>query len=289
MVPYAGTWHFYLDLMAHFRLAYLIGSVLAFGLCAGLRARHGLVLSGIALAVNAAAIVPWYWPTPRPDAHNLRILATNLLLENDRHADMVAYIANEDPDIIVVQEFSEIWARALDPIRETYPHTTEAARSDHAGIGIFSKLPLIDPRIDVMGPTNTPCAMAELFINGRRIRFLALHAFPPFNPIFANRRNVQFQDAAIYIQGATDLAIIAGDLNCTPWSSYYKRLERDSGLKNARRGFGLVPSWPTWSAYRIPIDHCLVSPGIGVKNFRLGPDLGSDHLPTVVDLHIPAS
>ena len=37
----------------------------------------------------------------------------------------------------------------------------------------------------------------------------------------------------------------------------------------------------------IPIDHCLISRDITVSNLYVGPDLGSDHLPLVADLHIP--
>ena len=37
----------------------------------------------------------------------------------------------------------------------------------------------------------------------------------------------------------------------------------------------------------IPIDQCLVSRGIQVANVRTGNDVGSDHLPLIVDLAIP--
>jgi endonuclease/exonuclease/phosphatase family metal-dependent hydrolase len=38
---------------------------------------------------------------------------------------------------------------------------------------------------------------------------------------------------------------------------------------------------------RIPIDHMLVSCSIGVASRRIERDVGSDHLPVVVDLVIP--
>jgi endonuclease/exonuclease/phosphatase (EEP) superfamily protein YafD len=65
-------------------------------------------------------------------------------------------------------------------------------------------------------------------------------------------------------------------------------------------GLGIHPTWPTPGTYRrlpklltpllaIPIDHCLVSHDITVSNLYVGPNIGSDHLPLVADLHIPAA
>jgi len=34
---------------------------------------------------------------------------------------------------------------------------------------------------------------------------------------------------------------------------------------------------------RIPLDNCLVSEEVAVAGRRVGPDIGSDHLPLVVD------
>lgn len=61
-------------------------------------------------------------------------------------------------------------------------------------------------------------------------------------------------------------------------------------------------SWPAptrhpdapldWSWLGIPIDHVLVTPGIGVTGYEVGPEIGSDHQPLTVDLIVgerPAS
>ncbi len=82
------------------------------------------------------------------------------------------------------------------------------------------------------------------------------------------------------------------------WSPYYKSFVRQTGLRNARQGFGILPTWPSKSSLSpvpatiapllsIPIDHCLISPKIKVVNIRTGPNVDSDHLPVITDLVIP--
>ena len=74
-----------------------------------------------------------------------------------------------------------------------------------------------------------------------------------------------------------------GDLNISMWAHHYARFEEVSGLSNARRGFGVAPTWPVWLfPGLIPIDHVLVSEQVVVTDFRTGPSIGSDHLPIVV-------
>jgi endonuclease/exonuclease/phosphatase (EEP) superfamily protein YafD len=56
-------------------------------------------------------------------------------------------------------------------------------------------------------------------------------------------------------------------------------------LRDSQLGFGVQPSFPTFSwAIRIPIDHCLVSPEVVVLDRKLAPSVGSDHFPVMVEL-----
>jgi endonuclease/exonuclease/phosphatase (EEP) superfamily protein YafD len=64
-------------------------------------------------------------------------------------------------------------------------------------------------------------------------------------------------------------------------------LEAGTGLVNATLESGLRPTWPTRPALaRIPIDHFLLSDHLNVASIRTGPDIGSDHLPLILDLAV---
>ncbi len=49
-------------------------------------------------------------------------------------------------------------------------------------------------------------------------------------------------------------------------------------------------SWPaSFWLLAIPIDHALVSEDVRVLDRRMGPSIGSDHLPIVLDIALPAN
>ena len=84
--------------------------------------------------------------------------------------------------------------------------------------------------------------------------------------------------------------IIAGDLNMTPWSY---RLQRFLARADMRRHATFLRSWPTDGQFRLPfpaflIDHVLTTPDIKTVSIRIGPKLGSDHLPVVAVLRLPS-
>ena len=82
---------------------------------------------------------------------------------------------------------------------------------------------------------------------------------------------------------------MAGDFNMTPWSYRLQRLLAAAGL---RRHATFLRSWPTDGQYRLPwpaflIDHVLTTPDVRSVSIRIGPNLGSDHLPVIAQLRLP--
>ena len=56
-------------------------------------------------------------------------------------------------------------------------------------------------------------------------------------------RNDQIRALAAYAAGVRGPIVLAGDFNLAMWNAGYRPLT-DAGLHNARKGYGVGPSWP---------------------------------------------
>jgi endonuclease/exonuclease/phosphatase (EEP) superfamily protein YafD len=84
-------------------------------------------------------------------------------------------------------------------------------------------------------------------------------------------------------------ALVVGDLNTTDFSPCFRDFLKASGLQDSRQGRGIQASWGPFPLLEIAIDHCLTAPEIAVMQRRVGPHLGSDHRPVIIDLRLPAA
>ena len=99
---------------------------------------------------------------------------------------------------------------------------------------------------------------------GSPFRLAALHALPPRSALLFRARTRQLEDVRTHLRETKgpEPLLVVGDFNTTPWSPSHRKFTRELNLRPARRGFGLVPTWPTWnSLLQVPIDHILLSPG----------------------------
>ncbi len=129
--------------------------------------------------------------------------------------------------------------------------------------------------------------VAEVETAGGAITELGTHPLPPGSPERLRLRDEQLTALAGFVAGLRKPLILAGDLNVTPWSPRFERLLRETGLTDTARGRGLQGTWPVGLPWmRIPIDHCLISESFRVVDRKVGPAVGSDHFPLLVDLEL---
>ena len=96
-----------------------------------------------------------------------------------------------------------------------------------------------------------------------------------------------FEELVQLISNQPDVVLVLGDLNMTFRSSLFQWFLRESGLRDSRRGFGWQATWPVAvPLLATPIDHGLVSHEINVLNRELGPNVGSDHFPVILEFSI---
>ncbi len=288
---YFGALDWRFELASHFKPQYLFVS-LAFGLgFAALKQWRWLIAASLCALISGFSVVPWHFSSSlaqasKPD-HKIRLLLSNVLFSNFRHDAFIDLARTEDPDLVFVQEATPTWAKTLEKLRGQYPHGVVLAAEGSGGIAALSRLPLLRAGDAGIGDYNGPSLEIRLNVGGQLVHIFSAHTLPPTGKVNLQRRNEQLNVIAERLNDLPNPNIVIGDLNTTMWSPYYKRFVERTGLVNAREGFGVLPTWPTWlPMMKIPIDHCLVSRDIRVVDVRTGPHIGSDHLPLIVDLAV---
>ena len=276
--------HFAIQLFTHFRLQYLVVSLGLLLLFKYLRSPWltGAIAAGVVL--NAVLVLPWYVGEDETSGGvELKLLHANVLSSNTEYDRLIRLLDTEAPDLVMLQEVSPDWLVALDELRANYPYSYAEAREGNFGIALFSRVPLRSVSHFDSPPFGYPTIVASLDIDGQVLHFIGTHPMIPVSGTFYDARNEQLAGVARLLGKQAEPKILVGDLNLSQWDINYKRLEQQGGVRNARKGFGILPTWPVFLPFAmIPIDHVLVSETISVTGFYSGPRIGSDHLPLVV-------
>jgi endonuclease/exonuclease/phosphatase (EEP) superfamily protein YafD len=290
MLGFLGAQWWALDLLAHFRVQYFILlTVVAVALLALQRWRSAIVFTVLAL-VNLAVIAPLYFGRTDAGPGSAKPIRVMLLNVNTRSGDIqrvVKLIPEVDADIMVLEEVDERWLAGLRSVTNAYPHSTLQPRPDNFGIAVFSKFPFRRARVESIGDADVPSIVARIQAPRGEFEIIATHPVPPMGDHLSRARNGQLDALAERARAAEPPVLLLGDLNITPWSPHFGRLLERSGLRDSERGHGVQPTWPAFNPLlRIPIDHCLHSPGIEILSRRIGPAVGSDHYPLIVEFVI---
>lgn len=281
--------HRNIELFSHFRLQYFVVSILLMLLFVVL---HSPVYAGALLVTaifNATFVLPWYFgDADKSTGAPLKLVHANVLFRNTDYQRLIDFVSDEDPDLIILQEVTPEWMHGIKMLSRNYPYAHDESQHGRYGIAVYSKTPLDSARRIESPPLGHPTVVAVTTINGEQITFISTHPTVPVGEQLYKSRNEQLQSLVELVKQAQGNVVLLGDFNASIWCAHYRRLEQASGLRNTRRGFGILPSWPTFLPFAmIPIDHVLVSKGIAVVETKMGRRIGSDHLPLVVTLALP--
>jgi endonuclease/exonuclease/phosphatase (EEP) superfamily protein YafD len=274
-----GSVHWVLELGTVLTLHCLVVLAAAALLAAVLRrARTAAILGTIAAVhgVFALSVAAERRAEPQQDA--VTILVANVYTANTDYQKLAALIAKTHPHVVGLVEVNAAWLEALAPHLMKYPYRYSIPREDNFGIALASRIPLDQLREDSYGPV--PTLSAVLRLSGLRVRLVLTHVLPPISTDYVEFRDLQLRRMAKAIRRDGMPTLIVGDFNATPFSAIFREAQSESGLHAVDSFQG---SWPTfWPALlRVPIDQVLASPALRVSR-RLGPDIGSDHLPVLV-------
>jgi endonuclease/exonuclease/phosphatase (EEP) superfamily protein YafD len=275
-----------LDLLAHFREPALALSLVAAASMIPIRRGVAVGLGLLALWQGWGLSTCW-WPNPvPPDSHSsdrLRVLSANLLFRNEDRASLIRLVRDERPDVLALIEVSRPWLDGLSPIRSDYPYRFDHP-SDEDGTGMalwLKRRPESVEWIDPLTEGGNPVLHAVVDFAGKSRDLWLIHFVSPLERLEPGR---EFSALVDRLRRDGGSSLVIGDFNTTDGSPHFARFLDRSGLRDSRLGFGRQGSWPTWSPYRIAIDHAFLSPDLAVDRRGLGPSIGSDHLPMLLEL-----
>ena len=281
------------DILTHFAPFWLAGGVVVVAYALMLAPRHlrtvFLTLGGVGVVAAAALILPELTRPMSPRApatapNQMKLVQFNVWGRNADLAETAQWIADQNADIVVIEEASPAIRDAI-LARRTY-HVV----CDKCQVMIFSKTPPLDS-----GTLKTPkkrprppIARGVYQRDGDLFTVVGTHYTWPTNGSIQQQQGQRL--AWVLDHYRKDSMILAGDFNSTPWS--FSRQREDALFGMERRTKALF-SWPAGevSGRRIsvpfpflPIDHVYAGKDWRTVSVKRGPRLGSDHYPVIVTL-----
>jgi endonuclease/exonuclease/phosphatase (EEP) superfamily protein YafD len=287
------------DILASFRPQYSL-CLLACGLLAICLKRFisASLFFSLALVNSFDFLIYFTAPAPLNAANSYRIVHVNVHTSNTEYEKVCSFLLKENPDIILFNEVSKEWMSRLSEVKKNYQYTLEQPRPDNFGIAFFSKLEFENAGIERLSNLTVPSVAARLKLIDsagveKLVSLVGIHTTPPKSKVWHTERDDLIEQAAVRLSRSPAPRIFIGDLNITPWSEKFKWILKTANLRDSSLGTGLNFTFPRkqnaqliMSLFSIHIDHILVSPEIEVTTYKVGPDLGSDHLPVVVDFRL---
>ncbi len=244
----------------------------------------------VILALSAVAAIPLvslYFPASQPAAGNsrLRVLTLNVLESNSNFASVAQLIRDTNADIVNLIEYSPKWESDLQDVLSNYPWHVGPVN----GNIVYSKLPLkpFDFHHWYFGAVKYLSAAATLEVDGQPVLIVTAHPTSPTSLPRLLERDAQIGLLAAPVSHLPQWyhVVMVGDFNATTSCRCIRSMMATTGFRDSRQGFGVQSSWPTFFwPLAICIDHAFVSGGVHIHERKTGPNVGSDHLPVILEL-----
>ncbi|MEO1008626.1 MAG: endonuclease/exonuclease/phosphatase family protein [Planctomycetota bacterium] len=257
--------------------------------------------AAVVLAATHLAPAAWLWvrPTPAPaGGPTLTVLSANIQAGNADAERLLEFVDRTSPDVVVVQEIDPAIHRGLlDGLASRF-ETGHAAliASPYFSQATYTNLPMRAPPSELMIGSRFPVPQIDLEIEfeGRLIRVLNVHAYPPrrLRLVADQRRSIpEFAAWARSAMADADATILAGDFNA-PFNTGHLRELRAAGFREAHdeAGRGRGSTWPHRGVLRytpgIRLDNIMFAGALRCVESRVLGDVGSDHRPILATFEI---
>jgi len=262
----------FLELLAHFRLQYVIAALCLLIIFLGRRSWHWAAIAFVLLVTNGW-FIGYALHQAKPQNDYLKgsapfgLVLFNMNVANNRLEDLAQELVDNGPSLVVLQEYTHRADKVLSKaLAERYPYQIAIPANHAFGMAAFSAVPLTvistaplaDERITTLRFKLENRNLGEITVT-------AMHPVPPVTPTSAKARNNEIKAVSEWIAKQDGKQILLGDLNLTPYSYVFRDLIETSGLRPVRPLFYNTIKTTTWPSFtlsgffRIPIDHVLLS------------------------------
>lgn len=288
-----GTMSWWVRYLDYPRLEFLIGMLLIWLLLALLPRSRVTVLAMLGLAgacaYDAYVLFPYTTTAESqevamqscPPQDKLTLLEVNVRMTNQQYERLLDIVRQAKPDIAWFQETDARWVHELSPLADTMPYHVAAPQPNYFGVELYSRLKLIDPRVNYLTGSANPSVFAKVQLqSGEMVKLYAIHPRPPLQGQGVAERNAQLMAAALDARDDSEPHVMLGDMNAVPWEGIIHHAERVGRFLDPRVGRGLFITWNTNSlVLRWPLDQILPGPGFSLVSLQVLPPFGSDHRP----------
>jgi endonuclease/exonuclease/phosphatase (EEP) superfamily protein YafD len=277
-----NAWFPLADSLSHFRVHYCLVLLLVAVCFAVLRAWRWFGAVVLCVLIGIGSIYP-AWPLLSRRAelsHPLKLIQFNTLFNNPTPDRSLAWLKSEAPDFLMMQEVSQKTIAIYDGMAETMPYGIVCKFATVGGVAVRSKFPLVAQYCS----EGRGMTWMRVNVNGKEVTFASVHLHWPY-PFKQWRQLAQLENE---FKAMPRPVILTGDFNAAAWSEAARRVGAATdtvvvpGLRFTLR-MGPRPIGPV--AF-LPIDQVLMPEGVRIGSIDVGPAVGSDHLPVVVEFEV---
>src|SRR5690606_12134446 len=226
----------------------------------------------------------------KDDEHTVSLLISNVLTPNKQYQRLIDLVGQCQPDILLTLETDLTWEKELRVIEADYPYTVKVPLDNYYGMHLYSRLELSDVEVKYLVDPEIPSIHGDVILpSGDKVRMHCLHPMPP-SPTESDTstdRDAELLMVGKYIDTDNGPVLAFGDLNDVAWSRTTRLFQEISGLLDPRVGRGFYNTFHAdHFLFRWPLDHVFHSNDFKVKEIKRLKNIGSDHFPMYIKLHL---
>ncbi len=217
------------------------------------------------------------------------VLTANVLQENENTDMVMKEIDTMDADVVLFTEVNNRWLKAINQnISNNYRYSVKYPLDNTYGMAMYSKLPLINPKVKFLVSDSIPSIHTKVILNQKdTIQIYCIHPTPPMpqeNPMSTDR-DTEMMQIALLSSASKYAVVVMGDFNDVAWSQTSKLFKNVSTLLDVRLGRGFFSTYSAKSSIlRWPLDHVFISEEFRHIKTQTCSDINSDHFPFYAQL-----